>query len=63
MKRYFVPNILSEVEFEDLKKKSETGDAVAQLQLSLAVIRNLGNWQKLCTLEIISSIQKNNRKN
>lgn len=36
MKRYFVPNILSEVEFEDLKKKSEAGDAVAQLQLSLA---------------------------
>lgn len=36
MKRYYVPNILSEAEFDDLRKKADTGDAVAQLQVSLA---------------------------
>lgn len=29
MKRYYVPNILSEAEFDDLRKKADTGDAVA----------------------------------
>ena len=36
MKRYYVPNILSEAEFVDLRKKADTGDADAQLQVPLA---------------------------
>ena len=36
MKRYLIPTILTETEFEELKKKAEGGDAAAQLQVAFA---------------------------
>ena len=36
MKHYLIPTIITETEFEELKKKAEDGDAAAQLQVAFA---------------------------
>lgn len=44
MKRYLIPTILTETEFEELKKKAEGGDASAQLQVAFAYEPTLRNY-------------------
>lgn len=44
MKRYLIPTILTETEFEELKKKAEAGDAAAQLQVAFAYEPTLRNY-------------------